>query len=123
MPTATGTYQDPALALNARGKHWYFSMTSMGLEGGEATASAIENKLQRVLEATGMHTMMWERTDMHNKQVGSESESSHTEANLFKAAIVVHGLLRWGADVRGRTVQRDVFGLSVAPPHDVKPCA
>ena len=90
----------------------------MGLEGGEATASAIENKLQRVLEATGMHTMMtlWERTDMHNKQVGSESESSHTEANLFKAAIVVHGLLRWGADVRWRAERYKGMFLGCRPP-------
>jgi hypothetical protein len=110
---AAAIEQDPALALNARGRYWYFSMAALGADGGEATPSAIEGKVQHVLGTAGMHTMMWEQMDTH-KQVESltNPESGHSEATLFKTAIVVHGILRWGGDVRGRTLQKDVFGLS-----------
>ena len=84
----------PALpvALADRGRYWYFSMASVGTEGSEAHESGIETKMQSLLEAEGMHTTMWERIDV-NKQV----DPGNGEITLFKTAIVVHGLVRWGA--------------------------
>ena len=98
---------DPALALAGRGRYWYFSMASVGTEGTEAHESGIETKMQSLLEAEGMHTTMWERIDV-NKQV----DSGGGETTFFKTAIVVHGLVRWGGLVRGRTLQKGTFGLS-----------
>ena len=98
---------DPALALASRNRYWYFSMAAVGTGGSEAPESGVDGKVQRLLEAEGMHTAMWERIEV-NKQI----DSGNGEITLFKTAIVVHGLVRWGAQVRGRALQKGTFGLS-----------
>lgn len=78
----------------------------MGTGANEASHSDIEGKVQRVLQAEGMHTTLWERINI-NKQIDGDGATA-----LFKTAIVVHGLVRWGAPVKGRALQKDAFGLS-----------
>jgi hypothetical protein len=102
---------DPAFAMAARGRYWYFSMASIGTEGTEAPEGGIENKMQRLLEAEGMHTTTWERIDVNKQIDGIDGATA-----LFKIAIVVHGLVRWGGPVRGKTLQKDTFGLSPPAP-------
>ena len=97
---------DPALALASRNRYWHFSMAAVGTGGSEAPESGVDGKVQRLLEAEGMHTAMWERIEV-NKQI----DSGNGEITLFKTAIVVHGLVRWGSKVRGRSLQKGTFGL------------
>jgi hypothetical protein len=94
------------LALNRKARYWYFSINVMGTGANEASHSDIEGKVQRVLQAEGMHTTLWERINI-NKQIDGDGATA-----LFKTAIVVHGLVRWGAPVKGRALQKDAFGLS-----------
>ena len=82
-------------------------MAAVGTGGSEAPESGVDGKVQRLLEAEGMHTAMWERIEV-NKQI----DSGNGEITLFKTAIVVHGLVRWGSKVRGRSLQKGTFGLS-----------
>ena len=98
---------DPALALASRSRYWYFSMAAVGTGGSEAPESGVDGKVQRLLEAEGMHTAMWGRIEV-NKQI----DPGNGEITLFKTAIVVHGLVRWGSKVRGRSLQKGTFGLS-----------
>ena len=83
------------MALASRNRYWHFSMAAVGTGGSEAPESGVDGKVQRLLEAEGMHTAMWERIEV-NKQI----DSGNGEITLFKTAIVVHGLVRWGASPR-----------------------
>ena len=109
--------QDPALSLRQRKQYWYFQMRSPAGLGVEATLAEINKKLQNTLKAKGLHSAIWERLEKLEQPIGDIG------ANLSLRAVAVHGLLRWGgrAGVRGRTLQKDHFGLG--EPHTaLTPC-